>query len=363
MDVALDEVGVAHEEAGVEPSGAICVAERRRRVLAKSVPCIILFVAIYNTYCYYVPVLFMMEGAMAQKRFGSEDTTGRKLDVIGEYLGMYQKALSNTPFTTIYIDGFAGSGEVPLTDQEVAFFGEDAHDEDVRNVIAGSADRALNIDPPFSRYFFIDKRRDCIDALESKFEMAPNASRAEYIVGDANEYIQEICNSQNWRSQRAVVFLDPFGNQVDWKTIEAIAATKSIDLWYLFPAGAGVFRQISNKGTVDPTHEGSITRLFGSEDWKKAFLAPSKQGELFDEKVGQDKVVTAESAAKFMIDRLGSVFKGGVMEEMIPLGRHAYPSYYLLFAWGNPSPGAKRLAGRLSKAAIRATDRKHGRII
>ena len=40
---------------------------------------------------------------MAQRRFGSANTTGRKLDVIGEYLSMYQKALSHTYFQTLYI--------------------------------------------------------------------------------------------------------------------------------------------------------------------------------------------------------------------------------------------------------------------
>lgn len=33
------------------------------------------------------------------------------------------------------------------------------------------------------------------------------------------------------------MFLDPYGMQVDWATIEAIAKTKAIDLWILFPLG------------------------------------------------------------------------------------------------------------------------------
>ncbi|MCF6197238.1 MAG: hypothetical protein L3J50_11115, partial [Emcibacter sp.] len=157
--------------------------------------------------------------------------------------------------------------------------------------------------------------------------------------------------------------LDPFGSQVEWKTIEVIASTQALDLWYLFPAGAGVFRQISNDGTIDPTHEPSITRLFGTEEWKTAFLKPSRQGDFFDQPVAYEKVVTPESAALFMIERMKGIFKGGVLDIMIPLGKHAYKSYYLLFAWGNPSQKAKALANKLAKAAITATDRKNGRII
>ena len=271
---------------------------------------------------------------------------------------MYQKALSNTGFETIYIDGFAGSGEVPLAEHK-----DDLFDEDVRIVLTGSADRALRVEPPFSRYVFIDYRKTCINRLRDRFKESSNAARASYLVGDANAYIPKICSSEHWRSQRGVVLLDPFGSQVEWATVAAIAATRALDLWYLFPAGLSVFRQISKDGRVDPTHEPSLTKLFGTDDWKAAFLKPSRQPDLFGEPAAQEKVVTPESAAEFMKDRLKAVFAGGVMEEMIPLGKHAYPSYYLLFAWGNPSPKAKALAKKLSKAALRATDRKHGRIV
>lgn len=295
---------------------------------------------------------------MAQKRFGSADSTGRKLGVIEEYLSMYQKALSNTGLKTLYIDGFAGSGEVPLADHKDGLF-----DEDVKTVMAGSADRALNVSPPFDRYIFIDKRKKCIDALKTKFRDNPHVARVNYLVGDANKHIQELCTKEQWRSQRGVVLLDPFGSQVKWSTIEAIADTEALDLWYLFPAGLGVFRQIGKDGTVDPTHEQSITRIVGIENWKTAFMKPSTQGELFGERITHEKVVTPESAAEFMIERLKTVFRGGVLEEMIPLGKHAYPSYYLLFAWGNPSTKATALARKLSKAAVKATDRKHGGLV
>lgn len=295
---------------------------------------------------------------MAQKRFGSSESTGRKLDVIEEYLSMYQKALSNTGLRTLYIDGFAGSGEVPLAEHKDELF-----DEDVKTVMAGSADRALNVSPPFARYIFIDKRKKCIDALKAKFENNSNATRVSHLVGDANRHIRELCKEERWRFQRGVVLLDPFGNQVEWSTIEVIADTKALDLWYLFPAGLGIFRQIGRDGTIDPTHESSITRIVGTEEWKTAFLKPSTQADLFGAEAGFEKVVTPESATEFMITRLKTIFRGGVLDEMIPLGKHAYPSYYLLFAWGNPSAKATTLAKRLSKAAVKATDRKYGRLV
>jgi len=296
---------------------------------------------------------------MVQRKFGSLGATDRKLDMIGEYLAMYQSALFGK-FETTYIDAFAGTGEVQFGETKNSLLDSD---EEAKTVIAGSAVRAMGVTPPFSHYVFIDKRKKCIKALRRKFENNPNASRITYQVGDANEQVQELCAHQGWKNRRGVVLLDPFGSQVDWVTVEAIAATKSLDLWYLFPAGLSVFRQIRSDGNVDPTHGPSLTRIFGTDDWKTAFLKPSSQGDLFGAPPRTEKTVTAESAAEFMVEKMRSVFRGGVLDEMIPLGKHAYPSYYLLFAWGNESPKAKELAIKLSKAAIKATDRKHGRLI
>lgn len=296
---------------------------------------------------------------MAQKRFGSAESTGRKLDVIEEYLSMYQKALSNTGLKTLYVDGFAGSGEVPVAEIAEGLF----NDEDVKTVLAGSADRAVKVEPPFARYVFIDKRKKCVEALRKKFKDNSLTGRMTYHVGDANEHIKKLCTNEISGSERGVVLLDPFGSQVEWSTVEAIARTKKLDLWYLFPAGLGIFRQIGRDGRVNPKHEQSITRILGTDEWKSAFIKPSKQTDLFGDNVTPEKVVTPESAAEFAIDRLKTVFEGGVMDEMIPLGKLAYTSYYLLFAWGNPSTKATALARKLSKAALAATDRKHGRLV
>lgn len=54
---------------------------------------------------------------------------------------------------------------------------------------------------------------------------------------------------KNWKSHRALVFLDPYGMQVEWKTIKSIAVTQAIDLWILFPLGT-VNRLLKNDGEI-----------------------------------------------------------------------------------------------------------------
>lgn len=62
-----------------------------------------------------------------------------------------------------------------------------------------------------------------------KQEFPDRAARIDIQQGDANEKIQALC-AKSWRSRRAVLFLDPYGMQVEWQTIEAIARTKAIGL-------------------------------------------------------------------------------------------------------------------------------------
>jgi three-Cys-motif partner protein len=56
---------------------------------------------------------------------------------------------------------------------------------------------------------------------------------------------------RDWQKERAVVFLDPYGMQVEWSTIEALAPTKGIDLWNLLPLGMGVARLLTYNGNND----------------------------------------------------------------------------------------------------------------
>lgn len=101
---------------------------------------------------------------MVQKQFGSSEATGRKLDLIGEYLAMYLRALSGE-FETIHVDAFAGTGEILLSDSQSGLL--DA-DEAAKSAIVGSATRAVSVSPPFNRYVFIDKRQTCIEALSGR---------------------------------------------------------------------------------------------------------------------------------------------------------------------------------------------------
>ena len=81
---------------------------------------------------------------------------------------------------------------------------------------------------------------------------------------------------------RAVMFLDPYGMQVEWTTIELIAAARHIDLWYLFPVGI-VQRLLHRRGKIIPQWEAALDRVLGDREWRDRFYAKSGFYSLFPE--------------------------------------------------------------------------------
>lgn len=194
-------------------------------------------------------------------QFGGKWTT-EKLSIVASYLKAYTTALRNkptpdNPFKKAYIDAFAGSGYHEITqggerDDSQPIFPDLAGPEP-QALLEGSASLALKTIPRFDRYIFIERRADRCAQLEAlRIEFPHLAADITIQQGDANAEIQGLC-ARNWQSHRAVLFLDPYGMQVEWTTITAIAATEAIDLWVLWPLGVGVNRLLTRSGAIPAT--------------------------------------------------------------------------------------------------------------
>lgn len=285
---------------------------------------------------------------MAQ-RFGGEHTKA-KLEALEKYLRAYSTALNRQKFRLIYFDAFAGTGDIQIADADAALLeGVD----DYSPFVKGSAQRALELGEAFDTYIFVERsRRKIADLKRLRNEHASIADRIDIRQGDANKELKRFCLETDWRRNRAVVFLDPYGNEVIWDTIAAIAQTKAIDLWYLFPAGLGVYRQISRKGGIHKTHIASLDKLLGTTAWREVFVETVKIDDLFGSREVEEKRATVDSVTRFALERMKKVFMGGVLDEWLPLGSKGIHMYSLIFAWANPSPKAK-LAEKLSRAVLR----------
>ena len=273
---------------------------------------------------------------MAKQAFGG-DWTEDKLNRLRAYLTGYATALKNQPFERMYADAFAGTGyrsRKPEMDHPRLGLAEF---KEFDAVAKGSARIALEIEPPFSRYVFIEKSQRKLDELKAGIDKDfPNlADRVEYRHQDANEAIVDLCRNTNWRRCRAVVFLDPFGMQVDWATIEAIARTKAIDMWYLFPAFMGVARMVPRTGSAPQAWEARLDRCLGERRWREVFYAESSVPDLFDTvRKSRRRTFDLATVERYFKGRLVSVF-AGVAQRALPLSKGRRVMYLLFFACGN----------------------------
>jgi three-Cys-motif partner protein len=280
--------------------------------------------------------------------------------VLEKYLGAYTKALRDKPsaehpFRKAYIDAFAGTGYRTMRrDDHVPenLLFPDLADAAPQELLDGSARLALKTTPRFDRYIFIERNADRCSQLEMlKSEFAELAEDIRIVQGDANEQIRGLCD-KNWRSSRAVLFLDPYGMQVEWQTIEAIARTKAIDLWLLFPLGIGVTRLLKRSGDIPPGWRTRLDKLLGTQDWYDEFYRVEHEPTLFG--TDEERVVKATSATigRYFNDRLKSVF-AQVAEPGVLRNSSNCPLYLLCFAVGNENGAsiALRIANHLLKEA------------
>jgi len=216
-------------------------------------------------------------------QFGGDWTT-RKLAIVSAYLSSYTTALKNAPFETLYIDAFAGTGyRMPsrrkVSDFSSELFFPDLSGDEPQSLLAGSARQALLTQPAFNRYLFVERNAGYRAELTKLVSEFPDlAERIQVVGGDANEELQKLCQ-QPWRRRRAVLFLDPYGMQVEWSTLEAIAATKAIDLWLLFPLGIGVNPLLTRSAEIPEAWRHRLDLLLGTTEWFDEFYRVEGQAD------------------------------------------------------------------------------------
>jgi three-Cys-motif partner protein len=295
---------------------------------------------------------------MAKHVFGG-DWTSDKLERVRKYLCAYTTIFKNNPraayFTTIYVDAFAGTGERVESAGHRPKAAAVLDDEDLADADAlqkGSARIALEVDPPFDQFLFIERSAKRVKELEKLRSEFPDRHAVIQIEqGDANDVLQQWCQKTDWQRHRAVVFLDPYGMQVDWATIEAIAATQAIDLWILFPLGMAVNRLLTKNEPPPSVWADALTRFFGNEEWKQEFYPKKKELTLFGEEETERKEANFERIGQFFLKRLKTVFAQVATNPLIMSNSKGVPLFLLCFAAGNPkgAPTAVKIAKDILK--------------
>jgi three-Cys-motif partner protein len=267
--------------------------------------------------------------------FGSVHTL-IKLQTLAAYMAAYATALKNLRFRLHYIDSFAGTGTCWIKVR-----GE-------RVEVAGSASIATECKPAFNRLVFIEEDPQKVQALERL-----KAAKSELDIAVVNDDVRAL----EPRIDRAIAFLDPYGMAVKWETLEHLARSRIVDVWYLFPLSA-VCRQLARGASgIDADKASALTRIFGTDEWRTAFYGPARQANLFADPSPDERNVNVPEILAWWKRRLETIFPAvaepKILYQVTESGKPRAPLFALYFAVSNPAPKAIALAMRIAKSLLK----------
>ncbi len=217
-----------------------------------------------------------------------------KLELLGKYLRAYTGLMRRQKWLRgcAFVDSFAGAGQF--------------HDPETLEYVDGSPLVALRCVPSFDEYCFIDLSATKIRALEGKLGAAV-AAKVAFHQGDANDIpVREIASRITYDSyRRGFVFLDPYGLQVHWSTVQALAKTRALDVFVNFPI-MGINRLIPREARPDVQAFERLRSIFEDTAWIDGLY--TIQGGLFGESASVRNRLGAEQLAQRYTEDLRGLF-------------------------------------------------------
>jgi three-Cys-motif partner protein len=139
--------------------------------------------------------------------------------------------------------------------------------------------------------------------------------------------------------------------EVEWKTLEAIAATGAIDVWFLFSL-SGLYRQATRRsGNITADKRAAIDRILGTNAWEQELYSDLGQNEFF-ENADTQRVADVRGLEQYVKRRLETIFAKVFEPLALPIEQR--PQRFSLFlAISNPDPKALGLATRIGNHILK----------
>lgn len=272
--------------------------------------------------------------------------TEKKLEAFSKYVWSYLTIMRKYPYwKTIYFDGFAGSGtRENQGNQELMRQLKITEEEE--KVYKGAAERVLGLtDLYFDYYYFIDKNESSIRKLKEKLSEKYKEKTIAYRSGDANHQLVELSKALNKKGYAALVFLDPFGMQINWNSIAELKDTRS-DIWILVPTGVIVNRLLDRAGKLECSDK--LQSFFGLtiEEIRSHFYKQETVQTLFGEEEIIAKVSKPiEKIARLYAERLRTIWEYVTEDPLVLRNRNGAPIFHFVFASNNEH--AQKIANQI----------------
>ena len=284
---------------------------------------------------------------MSENRFGGR-WTEFKLICLGSYLRSYSLVMKyQENFEIIYIDPFCGPGN-RTHDEEINSFFEEGIDTENRT----SPSVALEHAESFDTFYFNDRRKQFVEALEKKISVS--GKKIVFSCQDANEFLLESVFNVDWNKSRAVVFLDPFGLEVDWQSLEALSATRAVDIVMLLPTSS-LCRMLPNVDLPSLHWQQKLDRFLGNSDWIN-FYRKEDSFDLFG-RIEETRRASAKEITRFVFDRLRDLFF--VVDLEIPLkNSKGSVLFHLVFMCASKKSAVQSIVRRIAKGAVKFAEKE-----
>jgi len=285
-----------------------------------------------------------------------------KLAKLSKYLHAYATILAKQKEKGkfegfVYVDAFAGAGRARLrsaddpsdTGSRLFDFGDPGpEDVDARQLLDGSPRVALGIEPEFTACVFLERNQKRIAQLE-KLKAEFKSRRITIEHGDCNEYLcEKLVKRADWRRWRAVVFLDPFGMQVPWSTLEALGSTGGIEIILNLPIGMAIQRLLKRTGSFTDDERRKLDAYFGDSSWYP--LLYEEGTDLFGERRVAKQVTAEGRLLAWYRDRLTRAF-GAASDAYLVTNTRGAHLYHLLWAGRNET--GRRIANYVLSTGTR----------
>lgn len=272
--------------------------------------------------------------------------TEKKLEAFSKYVWSYLTIMKKYPYwKTIYFDGFAGSGtREKRTNRDLMQQLKITEEEE--RTYKGAAERVLGLENlGFDYYYFIDKNEESLNKLKQKLNEQFKNKNLEFRLGDANEQLNKLAKALQDNKYAALVFLDPFGMQIDWNSIANLKGTRS-DVWILVPTGVIVNRLLDKAGKLEFSDKLESFLGLPIAEIKSFFYEEKKIPTLF----GEEEIITKvskpiEKIANLYAQRMKTIWEHVTEEPLVLKNSNNVPIFHFVFASNNKN--AKKIAKQI----------------
>lgn len=264
--------------------------------------------------------------------------TEKKLEAFSKYVWSYLTIMNKYPhWKTIYFDGFAGSGNRKEKENTQLMLDLEISEEE-ENVYRGAAERVLSLEQlKFDYHYFIDLDKKSLNELKAKLTEEYSNRTMEFRSNDANEQIVELAKALHTKKYAALVFLDPFGMQINWESIAQLKDTRS-DVWILVPTGVVVNRLLDRRGELKSIKK--LESFFGltEDEIRECFYEEVIEQTLFGEQEIIKKVSKPiEKISDIYVKQMKKIWNHVTEKPLVLTNSKGVPIFHFIFASNNKS--------------------------